>query len=87
MKKTLEHYSSVVIQELNARHCKSEVHKFPSAVMIDLWLDNQFYALQLEEERFGISLVDDKDPGFDSIPNNIYSTFEDFQKELKRILG
>lgn len=77
-------YVSNRLKEKEFRH---EIHKFDSgAVMIDIWKDDLFYVVQIDEERTGLSLVDE-DSGFDPAPDKSYTDFEKFRIDFEKIVG
>ncbi len=81
MYKVLEYVSN----RLGQKELKHEIHKFDSgAVMIDIWKDNQFYVVQIEDKKIGFSLVT-KDTGFDTIPDKSYNDIEEFSVDFEKI--
>lgn len=53
--------------------------------MIDIWKDNDFYCLQFEDYKVGLSLVS-KDEDFSTIPDKWYSNMEEFKPDFEVIL-
>ena len=82
MEKVLEYISSRLRDE-GLRH---EINKFDSgAVMVDIWKDDLFYVVQIEDKRIGLSLINDDNPGFDTIPDKSYDTMDKFIIDFERI--
>lgn len=52
--------------------------------MVDIWKDNLFYVVQIEDKKIGLSLIT-KDTGFDTIPDQSYDTFEKFNIDFEKI--
>lgn len=76
-----------ILTTLNKEEIKHEVHNFESgSSMIDIWLNNKFYVIQLESESIGFSLIDDENPGFDTIPDERFFEFEKFIKRFESVL-
>jgi hypothetical protein len=80
-----EAYQSLV-SELQDRAVKYFVHEFSDARMIDIWHKDLFYVVQIEKNFIGISIIDDDNPGFDTIPDAKFFTIDDFKMRLKHIL-
>lgn len=81
MDEVLEYIASRLKKE-KLRH---EIHKFDSgAVMVDIWKNDLFYVVQLEDNRIGLSLVI-ADTGFDTIPDKSYDTLEKFSIDFEEI--
>lgn len=76
-----------ILDEFSRKKIKYEIYDFESgASMIHVWIKNKFYAIQLEIESVGLSLVDDENPGFDTIPDERFFKFEPFEKRFNEIL-
>lgn len=81
MDKVLEYVSS----RLGEEGLKHEIHQFDSgAVMIDIWKEDLFYVVQIEDKTIGLSLVT-KDTGFDTIPDKSYNDIEKFSLDFEKI--
>ena len=77
-----------IVLELKRFNIRHEVHHFPSGCkMIDIWNNNKFYCVQLEPTRIGISELTEDNPGFDTIPDKVFETSDEFKTELKKVLG
>jgi hypothetical protein len=82
MDRTLE-YISTILERQKLRH---EIHKFDSgAVMVDIWQDDLFYVVQIEDMKIGLSLITE-DTGFDTIADKSYDDFNDFKTDFEEIL-
>ena len=76
----------LILRRLNQLNIRHEVHTFDSgAVMVDIWLNDLFYIIQIWKDQIGLSLVT-KETSFDIIPDNSYSDFEIFKEDLERLL-
>jgi len=81
-------WEEYIVSELKRFNIRHEVHHFPSGCkMIDIWNNNNFYCVQLEFKRIGISHITKANPGFDTIPDKVFETSDEFKAELKRVLG
>lgn len=68
------------LTQLNAKH---EVHSFDSgAVMVDIWIDNKFYVIQIDNGIIGLSVVTEKTTPFDIIPDQSFKDEVAFKKAL-----
>ena len=76
-----------IIKVLGKSVFRYELHCFPSGCkMIDLWVGDNFYCIQVEHKRIGISLVT-AEVDFSTIPDQSFPDFADFSCELERILS
>jgi hypothetical protein len=67
----------------NIRH---EITEFDSGYkMIDIWCGKNLYVVQIEDERIGLSLVDDNTGFFDVEPVEKYDNIEIVLERLKAI--
>lgn len=83
MEKVLEYISS----RLKHGGLRHEIHKFDSgAVMIDIWKDDLFYVVQIEDKGIGLSLINVDNPGFDTLPDKSYDTWDKFITDFEKIL-
>jgi uncharacterized protein (UPF0128 family) len=82
MENVLEYISS----RLRNERLRHEIHKFDSgAVMVDIWKDDLFYVVQIEDKRIGLSLINGDNPGFDTIPDKSYDTRDKFSIDFEKI--
>lgn len=57
------------VDRLMSYSIRHEIHRFDSGcVMVDIWKGHEFYCLQIEENKVGLSLVT-KDIDFSTIPD------------------
>ena len=76
-------YVSCRLGQEKIRH---EIHKFDSGpVMIDIWKDDLFYVVQIEDKKIGLSLVTE-DTDFDAIPDRSYDGVKEFSIDFEKIL-
>lgn len=81
--KEVLNYTINQLMDYKIRH---EIHRFDSGcVMIDIWIRNELYSLQFEENKVGCSLVT-RDTDFSTIPDKWYKNFEEFKIQLEGIL-
>lgn len=77
-----------LITELNKRAVKYSVHEFNSgAKMIDIWYQDLFYVIQIENDFVGVSVIDENNPGFDTSPDLKFFTTEEFATKLNDIFN
>jgi hypothetical protein len=80
----MQEYVEKLIAELDSSQSvtKIEVHSFDSgAYMIDVWVDESFYCLQLYDQKFGYSKIEG-DIDFSTIPDHLFDTFNEFTSYL-----
>ena len=71
--------------ELNIKH---EVHHFDSgATMVDVWIENRFYCIQIDNHSIGLSLITPENPGFDTIPDAVFKNYDLFKSKLEAIVN
>ena len=76
-------YVSSRLRDEGVRH---EIHTFDSgAAMVDIWKDDLFYVVQIEDKVIGLSLVTE-DTGFGLVPDKSYDTLEKFNIDFEKIL-
>jgi hypothetical protein len=74
---------SELIKQKGIRH---EIHSFDSgAFMVDVWINKDFYCIQLDENKFGISKVTE-DIDFSTIPDKEYSEWGNFKIDLEKVI-
>lgn len=54
--------------------------------MVDIWIDNRFYLVQVENELVGISLINEQTSPFDTIPDQIFKDIFSFRQSFEAIL-
>lgn len=55
------------------------------ALMIDIWVQNNFYVIQFDTEKIGLSEVTSETALFDIIPDRSFDTFEEFKLEFEKV--
>ncbi len=76
----------LVSNRLKDEGLRYEIHTFNSgAVMVDIWKDDSFYVVQIEENRIGLSLIDPVNPGFDTIPDKSYDSLDKFLIDFGKV--
>ncbi len=57
---------------LNTHSIRHEIHRFDSgAMMVDIWIGDDFYVIQLTDEYIGFSKIDNES-GFDTRPDEVF---------------
>jgi hypothetical protein len=75
-----------IVNRCVASKTRHEVHLFDSGtVMIDIWLRNDFYVIQIDGETIGLSLIDKNAPPFDLIPDRIFKERDKFIATFEEI--
>ena len=68
----------------NARH---EIHSFSSgAVMIDIFIKDKCYVVQIYGESIGLSLLTEE-TAFDTIPDKVYTVATKFKSNFEKIFS
>ena len=74
-----EHY-------LKNKEIRYETMLFDSgALMIDIWVQNNFYVIQFDTEKIGLSQVTSETALFDIIPDRSFDTFDEFKLEFEKL--
>ncbi len=74
------------INQLTALNIRHEIHKFDSGcIMVDIWKEDKFYCLQLEDYKAGLSLVTE-DIDLSTIPDKWYTNLVEFKTDFEAIL-
>lgn len=72
------------LERLNLRH---KIHRFDSgAVMVDIWINDNFHVIQIDDKSIGLSLVTEDTTPFDIIPDESFSNEVEFKREFEKIL-
>ena len=53
--------------------------------MVDIWKDDLFYVVQIEDNIIGLSLVTE-DTGFNVVPDKSYDTLEKFKIDFEKVV-
>jgi hypothetical protein len=82
IEENLKKYVDILIQDLDNSKLIYEIHVFDSgAVMIDIRINNEFYCIQMVENKFGWSKMDE-DTGFSTVPDSGYLDWNNFKKQF-----
>jgi hypothetical protein len=74
------------VDRLTSYNIRHEIHSFDSGcIMVDIWKGHEFYCLQFEEYKVGLSLVK-KDIDFSTIPDKWYTNLVEFRTDFEMIL-
>lgn len=78
--------SEYITSRLEKSGIRHQVSSFDSGCkMIDIWTNDQFYCVQLEEGVVGISLVTEE-IDFSTIPDRCFQNFDEFKHEFENII-
>ena len=81
MKKVLTY----IMNQLDLAKVRYEIHNFDSgAIMIDIWINERFYVVQMFGGEIGLSLVTEN-TGFDNIPDKSFIDPNEFYKEFEKV--
>ena len=73
--------------KLDQLKLKYEVHDFDSgAVMVDIYIEDKFYVIQIDGEEIGLSLNTEDTMLFDIIPDKTFKDADLFKTEFEKIL-
>jgi len=53
--------------------------------MVDIWIDQRLYVIQIDNDTIGISVVIEETTPFDIIPDNLFKDHVDFKTAFERI--
>ena len=80
-------YIDKISELIKPKEIRHEIHSFDSgAFMVDIWINNDFYCIQLFENKFGISKVTEE-IDFSTIPDKIYTEWKSFKTELEKVIN
>jgi RNAse (barnase) inhibitor barstar len=75
-----------IINRLDLAKVKYEIHNFDSgAVMVDIFIHDKLYVIQIYEDEIGLSLNTEDTMPFDIIPDKSYKDATEFKKDFGRI--
>lgn len=75
-----------IINKLNIENVRYDVHQFDSgAVMIDIYIKDKFYVIQIFGDEIGLSLNKENTSWFDIIPKKSFKDTKEFQKVFEEI--
>lgn len=79
-------YIDKISKLIKPKEIRNEIHSFDSgAFMVDIWIRNDFYCIQLFDNKFGISKVVEAD--FSTIPDKTYTEWGKFKTELEKLIN
>jgi len=80
------HLLLYIIENVKEYNLKHEIHRFDSgAIMVDIWINDTFYVIQIDKETVGLNLVTKDTTPFDIIPDVSFSDEIQFKKEFAKI--
>ena len=86
VEENLREYANTLIQILHDNKFKFEIHEFDSgAVVVDIWIYNDFYCIQMMDGKFGWSKVEE-DSQFCIVPDSGYLKWDNFKREFDKII-
>lgn len=86
IEENLRRHANTLIQLAVENNFTYEVYEFDSgATIIDIWMGGDFYAIQMTENKFGWSKVDE-DTGLSSIPESGYLDWSTFKQQFDEII-
>jgi len=75
-----------IVDQIEKLKLKHKVHSFDSgAIMVDIWIDQRLYVIQIDNDTIGISVVIEETTPFDIIPDNLFKDHVDFKTAFERI--
>jgi len=81
------HLLSYIVDNIEWLNLKHEIHRFDSgAIMVDIWIKDNFHVIQIDSESIGLSLVTKNTTPFDIIPDHSFSDEHEFKREFAKIL-
>lgn len=79
-------YTNELLQTLNDQNLKFEFNEFDSgAVMIDFWIRTETYCVQMVDDKFGWTRIDEN-TGLCTIPDSSYMDWNEFKFQFERII-
>lgn len=84
--KDIKERAKILIQILDLHKFNFEIFEFNSgAIMIDINIKSDFYCIQMTENKFGWTKVDEHS-GFSTIPDSGYLNWGDFKNDFDEII-
>jgi hypothetical protein len=75
-----------IVDKIEKSKVRHEVHSFDSgALMIDIWIADSFYVIQIEEKIIGLSLITEEEISFDTIPDQSFKDANEFKLAFENI--
>jgi uncharacterized protein (UPF0128 family) len=83
----MTHLLPYITDKLEGLHLRHEIHRFDSgAIIVDIWIQDKFHVIQIEDKTIGISLITKDDSPFDTIPDISFSEEPEFKIAFEKIL-
>jgi len=80
-------YIDKITELIKSKEIRHEIHSFDSgAFMVDIWIKNDFYCVQLFENKFGISKVTEE-IDFSTAPDKTFTEWKSFKMELEKMIN
>lgn len=74
-----------IINRIESEKVKYEVHNFDSgAIMVDIFIKDKFYVIQIDDDVIGLSEVTDETGMFDIIPDKSYKDEKEFNIDFEK---
>jgi hypothetical protein len=75
-----------IIDKVEKSKTRYEVQSFDSgAMMIDIWIGDKWYVIQIDGDTIGLSLNTEETMLFDIIPNKSFEDASEFKIEFEKI--
>ena len=75
-----------IINKLDLAKVKYEIHNFDSgAIMVDIFINDKFYVIQIYGEEIGLSLNTEETRWFDIIPDKSFKDPNEFMAAFEKI--
>ena len=75
-----------IVDSLKSHNTRHEIHKFASgAVMVDIWINDRFYVIQIDDKLIGLSFITENTSPFDMDPDITFSNTVEFKNEFEKI--
>lgn len=75
-----------IVDRLQKKNIRHEVQMFESgSVMVDVWIEDKFYVIQINGNSIGLSLNTEETLPFDIIPDQEFYDPDSFKDEFRKI--
>ena len=79
---------SYIVDKAETSKARYELHSFDSgAIMVDIWIDDNFYVIQIDGDIIGISLITQETISFDTIPDTTFRNASEFRTKFESIFS
>ena len=86
MDQNLIEFVKELLEKLTNHNIKFELNEFDSgAVMIDFWIGDQTFCVQIADNEFGWTRIDEN-TGFCTIPDSGYLDWNEFKPQFEKII-